>query len=305
MSSLITRLLQLNSGIWFFFAALLGILVPWSCPFPNWALVVLLEILIFVALFKLDLSELNLALFQDTLVFCLWRFILLPSLIWIFFHFSYPRIAVAALILSAMPSATASPSICLLLGGRVAHAMAVLFVSSIMCIFSIPAFGVLFAHNQIRVSAQSLLFTLVAIFLIPSFLFFVSRNKKSFTTAVSAYGKSVTFISLLLCTFLAVWQQQDIMKSSIQTSSILLLCLVALYFAYFLFGTILPLSKPKEIGRTLSLCAVFNNNGLVISIGALYMPEFLAFFVLSELPWCLAFWVAEKKILRQDHMPME
>jgi len=196
-------------------------------------------------------------------------------------------LALALLLLTAMPAGVTTPALTDIVRGNTALSASIVIITSIIAPLTVPLLFWIIGNNDLSVSPWLLFKDLAAIVFVPMIISQIV--KKYFPQIIeknSHLFTSVNIIVLALMVYAVMGSQRDVMLGE---SINILWKLGFLYLVFILlhiFGFITGFKEDKEGKIAITIGSAYINNGMAIVLAALYFePSILFLMILSELPW--------------------
>jgi len=274
-------------------ALLIGIIFPAHAiklaPYST----IFLGIIFFLSALKIDLKEVGKYLHATKMlvVVNLMMLIVLPIIVYYATLAVVPELAVAFLILTAMPCGMTAPLLSEICGGRQSLALVLTISTSLLAPFTVPFIFNLVAGASIDVSFLDMFLSLAKVIFIPFVLaniikyFWQSKIKKTYSTF-----KPISIILLGLLITGIVAKQADTIVTNLQGQFLLYLVLLfVLFIVLHILGYLTVFWRDKKDRITTTVCLTYMNFTLAIYlVGEFFTePNIVIPVVLSVLPWSL------------------
>ncbi len=272
-------------GVTFVLACVLALLLPGGEHIPDYAVVFLLAAVTFLSCYKIRATQQR-AILKQSLLFCLFRYAVLPLLGWGAALFLLPEYALAILLLALLPAALSSPAFANLFGGNVLLAFSITLMSSVLALLLIPLYISFFGHMQVGIDPLPLFRTLLLCIVAPACLYFLLRNRLPVQAFSEKHGGFLSVLLAAAIIFIVVAKQ----RSHIWQQPADLLCplLIAMgcYAVFAAAGFSIRALKADRVSY--GVCATFNNAALGVSLALLHFDQKTVLFtVAAELVWAL------------------
>ncbi len=282
-SYLFIVLLALFAGI--VFPAYTVKLAPYSTLF--------LGTIFFFSALKIDLREINKYLHAKKMlvVVNLSMLIILPIIVYFTALAVVPELAVAFLILAAMPSGMTAPLLSEICGGRQSLALVLTISTSLLAPITVPFMIDLLAGGSVSVGFWDMFLSLAKVIFIPFLLaniikyFWQSKIKATYYTF-----KPISIILLGLLITGIVARQSSTIVSNLQDQFFLYLVpLFVLFIILHVLGYATIFWRDHKDRVTTTVCLTYMNFTLAIYlVGEFFTdPNIIIPVVLSVLPWSL------------------
>ncbi|MBU1557449.1 bile acid:sodium symporter [Patescibacteria group bacterium] len=271
-------------------AFFVGLLHPdsvlWASPYTTF----ILATVFFLSALKIDLKKV-LRQLDDKLtlvIINIFMLFILPIIIYYLFGLFFPSLAIAFLILAAMPIGMTTPLLTEISGGRQSLALVLTVTTSLLAPLTVPFVVKLLAGASVEVDVLGMFTLLATVIYIPFFLAqFFKRFWQEKINKVSPLFKSLSTILLGILIMIIVAKQSEILIEGFNYLYIVLLFLffIALHFiGYFMIPW-----RDKRDKITISVCVTYMNFTLAIEIANKFFndPNIILPIVLSIIPWAI------------------
>jgi len=276
-------------------AIILGFFLPNIFQKFSGYTTIFLGIIFFLSSLKIDISNLKAEIRDWKAVFLVCAFILFitPAVVYFLTLQLYPSLAIAFLLLSAMPAGMTSPLLSEFVGGRQSLALVLTIFTSLLAPFTVPFMVNVLAGESVTVDFFEMFKLLSLVIYIPFLLAqlvkFVSREA---IEKASPYFKTTSVILLGFLVASVVAKQSNFIFEKINIGGDLfqyLIGLIILFIVLHIMGYFLVFWKSVEDRITITICVTYMNFTLAIEIANKFFPEpnVLLPVVLSVLPWAL------------------
>lgn len=280
----------------------IGFIIPSPGQYSSYAILFFLFSIIFASFFQLDLDKKiiknNL---KKTLRYYVFRFLIIPMLVYfIFFPFS-DFFAVILLLLMLLPSAVSSPAVTAILKANVNLSLTIVVFSNLLSIIFIPLFSIFLIKTTTPIAVDKLLFTLLFTIILPLILSLLLRNVRSFKTHIVKQIPLITIIGLSSIAILAIAKNKETILNNLgNIVEYLAIALVAFIVIYAL-GWFLQIRNKYPEKASFSVTSGLNNIGLGISLTALYFPADISiFFAVAIIAWVVMLIPVKIIIMKQN-----
>ncbi len=271
----------------------LGLLLPrYAIHLADWTSI-FLGIIFFLSALKIDLKEV-LSYLQDkkmVVMANLVMLILLPIVIYFATRLVFPDLAIAFMLLAAMPAGMTSPLLAEICGGKQSLALVITISTSLLAPFTIPLMVRLLAGTSVQVDTLGMFLSLIKVIFIP---FLLANIVKYFWhhKIKATYYTFKPISTLLLCLLIMgiVAKQADTILSGLNLTFLLEVAALFLLYAVFHFaGYYAAWWRNHDDRVTITICLAYNNFTLAIYLAGKFFnePNIVVPVVLSVLPWSL------------------
>lgn len=270
-------------------AAVLGIFLPKLFIFMKSSISYLLGIVLLFGFLKIDYKNLLLVLkkpwFLIWLIIC--QMILLPTVFFLILQFWNLEIAIGVLIIMAIPTAVAAPTMVDLFKGQIPLALIITVLTHLLLPLILPILFFILLGQNIHISILEIFIFLTKVIFVPFiFSIFIRQYGQKLIAKTQAYFKVANIIIIFFVIAAAIAINQNLI---IQENKKLLL-----YLFYFLllaiilhfFGWLISIkAKPEE--RITSIITLSYNNmalGLLIAMN-FFSGKVVVYCLCYEIIW--------------------
>jgi BASS family bile acid:Na+ symporter len=267
--------------------------------FPEYALklepfgTLFLGIIFFLSALKIDLKEFIKYLKDQKMVVAV-NFVMLIGLPVVVYYATlliYPDLAIAFLLLAAMPAGMTSPLLAEICGGKQSLALVLTISTSLLAPFTVPLMIKLLAGATVQVDTLAMFLSLVKVIFIPFILanlvkyFWHHRIKASYFTFKPI---STALLGLLIMGIVAK-QSATILGGLNVAFLVELAALFSLFVFFHLAGYYAAWWRKRDDRVTITICLAYLNFTLAIYLAGKFFddPKIVVPVVLSVLPWSL------------------
>lgn len=254
-----------------------------------------LAIIFFLSSLKIDLKKVyehmhDIPMLVTVNVFMLFLF---PVIVYYAALFMYPDLAIAFLILAAMPAGMTAPLLAEISGGKQSLALVLTVSTSLLAPFTVPLVIKVLAGTVVEVSYMSMFTDLAKVIFIP---FVIAQVIKRFAqsaidrTAIVFKPISVIFLGLLIMVVVA--KQADAIIQGFIGGGNSLIYLMAMFILFIIFhfaGFFLVFWRNNRDRVTITVCLTYMNFTLAIALADKYFvdPNIVIPVVFSVIPWAI------------------
>ena len=270
-----------------------GCVAGLAWPYWGWTSDILVKMILitatYIACFKLDLEECKQLAWRSLLLMVIVRYTLLAWICYLVAAMLFaPDIALAILLICALPAGISAPAMTHLFHGQVTLAVIITIATTLMVPMTIPLLFSLTTAQTVMPDPTHLLQSLLIILVLPCIIFMFTRHVRPLRQAVSSHGKA-TVIVLTACMLAIVVGGQ---REMVLADGGLLLGMVALTFvvqaAMLLCGWLAGKHIARDQQIALATTSGFNNAALGVALAALHFsPTVIIVMVAAELSWAL------------------
>ncbi len=267
-----------------------GLFLPGLERVSNDVVTFLLALIVLFLSSKIAFFELKEINIKAVLLFYLFRFIVLPIILFYVAEWFMPKYSIAILLLSLMPVGITTPMLVAQAKGNITFALTLTIVTSLIAPFMIPVVFSLMGYSE-SIEINGLFTTLFIIIIIPMALqlSLVSLKKeiKPFFSSNSSFV-SISLLGIIIA--IVVSKQREVFLNDTYELLIVALVLLSLFFLYYLLGWFYPMKRNQSeyiICNSFSSGAI--NTALGINLALLYFStDTLFFMVISEFVWVIS-----------------
>ncbi len=281
--------------------ALAGLFLPGLESVPKITVLFLIAGLIFMSCSKIELKDLRSFSAAQVAVFYAARFLVFPVLLFLAARALIPAYAPSVLLLSLMPSGSASAAITGILRGNVALSLSMTVVSTLLAPFVVPLMFWLAGGQAIEIDLMSMFVTLCLVVFLPiGFYFGAAGRVLAVKTSMQANAGWVSVVLIFLLVALTIALRREYFFSNFAVLFAALAVICVLYVLYYAAGWVAAARFGRAERVSLMVCSGANNNTLAASLALLYFsPLETLCMIVSEVPWGLgvmaARWLAKEK----------
>jgi BASS family bile acid:Na+ symporter len=204
----------------------------------------------------------------------------------------YPPLAIAFLLLSAMPSGMTAPLLTSIAGGKQSLALVLTVLTSLVAPFSIPILVQVLLGSTVAVDAFDMFQTLLVVIGVP---FLLAHTVRSIMPVCARYvgkqskGVSIVLLGLLVAGIVA--GQAEVLLGGLSVTYVVgtLGALVAVFVLLHALGYVTAFWRSKEERIAISVCLTYMNFVLALYLGNEFFPEEGAVvpIICAIVPWVL------------------
>ncbi len=254
----------------------------------------LLALLFFLSALKIDLREVF-SYFKDRRMMLevnLFMLVVLPIIVYYFTLLVYPELAIALLLLAAMPSGMTDSLLSEIVGGNKTLALVFTVTTSLLAPITIPLMLKLLAGATVAVSFMEMFILLAKVIFVP----FIAANiiRYFFRAAVEREKDWVSPIAMLLLGLLTlgiVAKQADTIQLALSGGRPLLylILLFTFFIGVHIVSYFLVFWRNKADRVAITICGTYMNVTLAIYLVDRFFtePYIIAPVILAILPWSI------------------
>lgn len=277
---------------WLFLIAgiFLGLWNPFQFErFPAFLPKTLLGMMLFLVFLKIDSLQIleNIRNYKLMIYITLVYMIIIPVFFFFSIHIFNPDIAIAILLLTAMPAGVSTPALTDIVKGNVSLSMSLTIVSQMVAPFTVPLLFWLIDFSGHSIDKLLMLKDMALIVFLPMVI--AQVIKKYFPLTIKKTQHLFTALNVLLLfafVYIAISSQRNYI---LENPAGLLWKIAILYMVFIILhviGYLICFKQNKKNRIAVAIGAAYMNNGMAIVLAASYFkPEVLVLMVLSELPW--------------------
>jgi len=257
--------------------------------FPAFLPKVLLGTMLFFVFLKIDSLQIleNIRNYKLMIYITFVYMIVIP----VFFFFSInifsPDVAIAILLLTAMPAGVSTPALTDIVKGNVSLSMSLTIVSQIVAPFTVPLLFWLIDFSGHSINKLLMLKDMAFIVFLPMII--AQVIKKYFPLSIKKTQHLYTSLNVLLLlsfVYLAISSQRNYILENPKGLVWKIAVLYMVFIILHVIGYFMCFKQNKENRIAVAIGAAYMNNGMAIVLAASYFkPEVLVLMVLSEVPW--------------------
>jgi bile acid:Na+ symporter, BASS family len=270
-----------------------GIILGLAFPVYNDFLMSLLKpflmLMLFLVFLKTDIQH----IFQSMKNYRLMSFIviinmaIIPVIFFFIVNIFDSSLALAILLLTAMPAGVTTPALTDIVKGNTALSASIVIATSVIAPLTVPLLFWIIGNNDLSVSPWLLFKDLASIVFLPMIISQIV--KKYFPKIIeknSHLFTSVNIIVLAVMVYAVMGSERDVMLGESKSVLWKLGFLYLVFILLHVFGFITGYREDKEGKVAITIGSAYINNGMAIVLAALYFePSILFLMILSELPW--------------------
>jgi len=257
---------------------------------------VFLGIIFFLSALKIDLKEVISYLGAKKMIFVVNLFMLIafPVVVYYLTLSVVPALAIAFMILAAMPSGMTDPLLSEISGGRQSLALVLTISTSLLAPLTVPLVIKLLAGQAVAVSFSTMFLSLAKIIFIPFVIaniikFFWNESIKKISSGFLPV--SIIFLGLLIMGIVA--KQADVIIEGLKGGQSLtyLAYLFILFIIFHIIGYFSVFWREKRDRITVTVCLSYMNFTLAIYLVDKFFsdPNIIVPVILSVVPWSVLF----------------
>jgi predicted Na+-dependent transporter len=213
--------------------------------------------------------------------------LIMPVIFYFLVNLFDPRLAVAILLLTAMPAGVSSPTLTDIVKGNIPLSMSIVIITSLIAPFTVPLlFGVL-KSNSLPVDLLALFRDLALIVFLPMLVSQII--KRYFPAAIIKQQHlftSFNVILLFILVYAVMGSQSEMIITDIRKILWQVIFLYIVFILLHIAGYLMAFRQNKENKVTIAIGAAYMNNGMAIVLAATHFdPSVMILMVLSEIPW--------------------
>lgn len=275
-------------------ALLLGVFFSKQTAFLEPYSTYLLGAIFFLSAFKIDFKKVwkHIGDGKMLLVVNIFMLVALPIAVYFLSLKFAPELALALLLLSAMPSGMTAPFLVEIIGGKQNLALVLTVLTSLLAPFTVPLVIKTIAGVETEVSFWNMFLSLAKVIFLPFVLASIVKSVWSgFTEKVNTISKPISTVFLALLIIGVVAKQAPFIKSEFLTGGAV--NFLGYLFLFFLFlhiaGYFVIFWRSRKDRITIAVCLTYMNFTLAIYLADKFFqsPTVLVLVVLAVIPWTL------------------
>lgn len=279
---------------WLFLVAsiVLGLLFPEYGKNLIFLNIPMLAFILFLAYLKIDASLItryirNPGFLSYVLLVYL---IILPVIVYFFFTFINPQLALPLLVLASMPPGISSPALTDLVKGNTPLSAVLTFCGSIISPFTVYLLLRFLVGKSLHIDLASIFETLLFISVVPlvcaQFIRRAHRRSIQIIDRVKGYFGSITILCLFLFGYIIIANQAAaILRDPFKAiGDVVWLYVVFIFF--HVVGWLVGFWRNREDKIALSVSKAYMNSGLAQSLAiSFFSPQIALVMILADVPW--------------------
>jgi len=255
---------------------------------------VVLGAIFFLSALKISFNDIARSLSDKKLLTAVNVFMLIifPVIVYYVTASLYPSLAIAFLLLAAMPAGMTSPLLAEISGGRQSLALVLTVSTSLLAPITVPFVMKMLAGATISVDFFDMFFSLAQVIFIP---FILANILKLFwrrgIDKISSHFKSVSVFLLGILIMSIVAKQADVIMDGLRGGEALLYLalLFILFIIFHILGYYTIFWRERADRITTTVCLTYMNFTLAIYLADKFFqePEIVIPVVLSVIPWAI------------------
>ncbi|MBI5654371.1 bile acid:sodium symporter [Candidatus Uhrbacteria bacterium] len=252
-----------------------------------------LGIIFFLSALKIDLKEFAKYLKDAKMVVAVNFMMLigLPIIVYYATLLIYPDLAIAFLLLAAMPAGMTSPLLSEICGGKQSLALVLTISTSLLAPFTVPLMVGLLAGATVQVDTLGMFLSLVKVIFVPFILANIIKyfwHHKIKATYFTFKPISTVLLGLLIMGIVA--KQAATILGGLNVTFLIEIAALFVLFAFFhVVGYYTVWWRKRDDRVTITICLTYLNFTLAIYLAGKFFndPKIVVPVVLSVLPWSL------------------
>ncbi len=258
----------------------------------NWS-TFFLALIFFLSSLKIDLKEVK-KFFSDIpllLLVNIFALFVLPIFVYYLFNLFWPSLAIAFLILSAMPVGMTAPLLTEISGGRQSMALVLTITTSLLAPVTVPLIIKILAGASVVVSFWDMFILLATVIYVPFILAqIIKKYWQGIINKTEYLFKPISVILLGLLIVVIVAKQSDMIWGGF-SNWLYIESLFIFFIILHILGYFIMFWKQREYKLTISVCLTYMNFTLAIELVNNFFtePNILIPVVFSVIPWAVMF----------------
>lgn len=276
---------------WIFLLAgmVLGLALPVYPDFFMSLVKPILMLMLFLVFLKTDAFHVIEAVkdYRKMIYIVAVRMLIIPLLFYLFVKLTFPSLAIAVLLLTAMPAGVSTPSLTDIVKGSIPLSLGIVIITSLIAPFTVPLLFGMLDGNNLNIDLAALFADLAFIVFLPMILSQVM--KRFFNGTIKKQQHLFTSFNVFLL-FLIVYAIMSSQRDVIVNNAGRILWQMAFLFVIFILlhiaGYTIGFRQSRENKIALAIGTAYMNNGMAIVLAASHFePSIMIMMVLSEIPW--------------------
>lgn len=269
--------------------SLLGFILPFFESVPTITVDVIVALVIFIACFRIDFKEILYVNYFSLAWFYILRFIILPLAVYYTVYTFSSIFALALLLLTLLPPATATPALTQIFQGDIALSFAFVVGASLFTPLVLPIIFYFTVGKSVHLNILAMWLTLVITLFFPALIFYGVRKNIPIVNFINKNGSFSAIILIGLAFAIAIGKQKKlIMHDPLHLLSLFLIA-AAMFFIFYVVGWLIAYRKNKVTKITYMLSSGAINISLGVSLSLLYFSaETTMLLVIGQFAWIFA-----------------
>lgn len=280
----------------YLFISVISILagIIWAVQFQNIAFLAtpMLQIIFFLSSLKINLDDIKNALkdVKGLIIVNAFMMIVLPLIFYFLGLAIIPSLAIAFMLLAAMPSGMTTPLLTEIVDGNVNYSLVLTVTTSLLAPITIPLVIKVLVGTAVELSFTAMFLKLAYVIIVPFFLaqiikrYFHAPIKKSYFTF-----KPISLILLGLLIAVLVSKHANEVLQDLNMFVFYLIAMIIFYIIIHIMGYYLTFWQSKKDRLTVTVSVTYMNFVLAIYIAGIYFDsaEVVLPLIIQIAPWAL------------------
>ena len=286
----INEIINRYFGVILLLASLTALLIPELHVDINLVIMLALGFIIFISFFKVNIDkDLFVGQIQTVSVFFLFRFVIIPVVVFYITGIFSMYYAIVMFLLLLMPAAVSSPAFANMFDGNIGLALKILVISSFFSIFSVPFLSRVVLSRNTEINTTQMFLTMVYTIVVPFLLHLPFRRSNVIKKVFTANSPLLTITGLIAIYVVATVKNREMILQDPLRMILYFIIALAVFIILYLLGFYGVKNKPVADRFSYSICSGANNVGLGVTITALFFSqEINLFFIVCQLAWIAA-----------------
>lgn len=285
----IIKLSEQYFGIFLISGLTLGLIYPADTSFLLSMLKPFLMVMLFLVFLKTDVAQVfkKMKNYRQVTFLTLMYMVAIPVLFFLAINLFNQELAVAILLLTAMPAGAASPALTDIVKGNTALSTSIVIMTSIIAPFTVPLLIWTLTIENLSIDPLLIFKDLATLIFLPmaASQFF----KRYFPVMIGKSSHLFTSVNIILLS-LTVYAIMGSQRETILNDPLKIFWQCGFLYIVFILlhviGFLMGYKEDKEGKIATTIGAAYMNNGMAIVLAAIYFsPSILVLLVLSEIPW--------------------
>lgn len=283
----INRIINDYLGLILLISVAAGLLVPYIKANNSLIIILALGCVIFVSYFQISLNR---EIFSSDLrtlpAFYIFRFLILPVIVYYIFIWWSSFYAVAFFLLLLLPAAVSSPAFTAIFGGNIALSLKIVIISSFAAIITVPGLCHWIIARQVPIDSNQMFLIMIYTIVVPFIFHLPFRTNKIINQSINDGGPLITVIGLTIIIVVSTSKNKDIILSDPKKMLLYAGISVLFYLCLYLIGFFIMSRQEPRKRISFSVSSGANNIGIGVTLTMLFFPgEMNVFFIVSQISW--------------------
>ena len=243
---------------------------------------------------------------RDEAMVVIYMLFLLPILTYVVASYLAPEMAIALMLLAAMPAGMTTPLLTEVVGGNVAYALVLTVLTSLLAPLTIPLVSKFLIGTQVSFSAYEMFLKLLFVIFIPFILAQIIRKFGHVHVKKSQFTfKPISLVLLGGLITAVVAKNASTITGHLDLFFKYLIALTIFFFILHFVGYFITFWQDRKSKLTVTVAVTYMNFTLAIYLASLYFnqPEVVIPLVISVIPWAIS--LVPFKFIVSKYLPPE